>query len=274
MARDYAKSRSRRKSESSPRARSSRMSIARMSIGLLWLFIGVMVGLLIPSFGFIKDHITGVVQGKKQTRKNELLRDPLPSKIKSTQTPEEGREISTKTSREAPNPEEDDKIDFDFYTILPDSTTSKPPTTKNIENAEQKLLKQAELAPKKAPSEDEVTLPAPQIKTPPAETVPSQKPVAAQKPVPATAPKPTNTATKPSAAYILQLGSFKTFEEADHLKAQLSFAGLQAKIKQTTVNGITRQRVWVGVYTSLEAAEKAQQKLAAQNIKSALAQVK
>ncbi|MFU8798165.1 MAG: SPOR domain-containing protein [Gammaproteobacteria bacterium] len=45
-------------------------------------------------------------------------------------------------------------------------------------------------------------------------------------------------------------------------------------MKQTTVNGITRHRVWVGIYPSLEAAEKAQQKLAARQVNSALAQVK
>ena len=293
MARDYAKSRSKKK-PSSPARRTS-----RLSSGMLWLFIGIMMGLLIPSFGYIKQHVISLVEGKKTKNSNEsLLRDPIPQKVKTAQS-DESEELEQHTTQnnnaETPvkktNAEKpiEDNVDFDFYTILPDSEATKPPATKtlekNLENAEQKLLappgtksdqNPAQTTPAKPKKiQEEILLPTPQFKTSAtSEAVPAPQPKTIVKPAPKPLVPAAKPANKPSSGYILQLGSFKTFEEADQLKAQLSLSGLQAKIKETTINGITRHRVWIGIYPSLEAAEKAQKQLAASNLKSALAQVK
>lgn len=49
---------------------------------------------------------------------------------------------------------------------------------------------------------------------------------------------------------ILQVGSFQSIAEADSLKAQLAFLGLQATIKSAVVNDDTWHRVQVGPFDS------------------------
>ncbi|MDP6182872.1 MAG: SPOR domain-containing protein [Gammaproteobacteria bacterium] len=53
--------------------------------------------------------------------------------------------------------------------------------------------------------------------------------------------------------YVLQVGSFKQYQDADRAKAQLALRGIQAKIHRVVING---QDVWyrvhVGPYTDLE----------------------
>ena len=49
---------------------------------------------------------------------------------------------------------------------------------------------------------------------------------------------------------ILQVGSFQSAEEADSLKAQLAFLGLEAKVKSAVVNNETWHRVELGPFAS------------------------
>jgi cell division protein FtsN len=49
---------------------------------------------------------------------------------------------------------------------------------------------------------------------------------------------------------ILQVGSFQSIGEADSLKAQLAFLGLQASIKSAVVNDDTWHRVQLGPFAS------------------------
>ncbi|MFT5219450.1 MAG: cell division protein FtsN [Planctomycetota bacterium] len=49
---------------------------------------------------------------------------------------------------------------------------------------------------------------------------------------------------------ILQVGSFQSNGEADSLKAQLAFLGLEAKIKSAVVNADTWYRVQIGPFDS------------------------
>lgn len=49
---------------------------------------------------------------------------------------------------------------------------------------------------------------------------------------------------------ILQVGSFNSSGEADSLKAQLAFLGLQATVKSAVVNNKTWHRVQLGPFTS------------------------
>lgn len=50
--------------------------------------------------------------------------------------------------------------------------------------------------------------------------------------------------------FILQVGSFQSVTEADSLKAQLAFLGLQAKIESAEVNDETWHRVQLGPFAS------------------------
>ncbi len=50
--------------------------------------------------------------------------------------------------------------------------------------------------------------------------------------------------------FILQVGSFHSVEEADSLKAQLAFLGLEAKIQSAEVNEETWHRVQLGPFAS------------------------
>lgn len=49
---------------------------------------------------------------------------------------------------------------------------------------------------------------------------------------------------------ILQVGSFQSADEADSLKAQLAFLGLEANIKSAVVNQETWHRVQIGPFAS------------------------
>jgi cell division protein FtsN len=52
------------------------------------------------------------------------------------------------------------------------------------------------------------------------------------------------------AKLILQAGSFKTASDADSLKAQLAFLGLEAKVNSADVDGATWHRVILGPFAS------------------------
>jgi cell division protein FtsN len=56
---------------------------------------------------------------------------------------------------------------------------------------------------------------------------------------------------------ILQVGSFQSAEEADSLKAQLAFLGLQASVKSAVVNDETWHRVQLGPFASQTSLSRA-----------------
>jgi cell division protein FtsN len=75
--------------------------------------------------------------------------------------------------------------------------------------------------------------------------------------------------------YILQAGSFASFEEADQLKARLALAGMVAQIQKVTVEGKgTYHRVRLGPYEGLEQLDAADQQLQKMGIKAIRLKVK
>jgi cell division protein FtsN len=66
---------------------------------------------------------------------------------------------------------------------------------------------------------------------------------------------------------ILQVGSFHSNGEADSLKAQLAFLGLQATIKSAVVNDQTWHRVQLGPFASETKLSQAKNMLIENNIK-------
>jgi len=75
--------------------------------------------------------------------------------------------------------------------------------------------------------------------------------------------------------YFLQTGSFKAFDQADRLKAQLALLGLEASIETVTINNKeTWHRVRVGPYKNLNDLNKARALLNENNITAVLLKVK
>lgn len=75
--------------------------------------------------------------------------------------------------------------------------------------------------------------------------------------------------------YILQVGSFRSFGEADNLKAQLALLGVETKIESVTVNNTdTWHRVRVGPYQDLRELNKIRTRLLNNNIDAILLKLK
>lgn len=75
--------------------------------------------------------------------------------------------------------------------------------------------------------------------------------------------------------YVLQVGSFRRFAEADRLKAELALTGIQAHIQRVTINNdATWHRVRIGPFKKLAKLNKIRNKLKAQGKKSILLKLK
>jgi cell division protein FtsN len=68
----------------------------------------------------------------------------------------------------------------------------------------------------------------------------------------------------------LQVGSFRSSQEADRRRAQIILLGLDAKVESVQANGDTWYRVQAGPFTSREKLSKARNQLSAQGIESLL----
>ena len=61
--------------------------------------------------------------------------------------------------------------------------------------------------------------------------------------------------------YLLQVGSFRIYKEADKLKAKLAMLGIESTIETTKVEDTTWNRVKLGPYRSLNAVDRLRKKL-------------
>lgn len=137
------------------------------------------------------------------------------------------------------------------------------------------------------------------VKPPPAPgpvaDVPPQKPVAepAAKPAKPSAdpigdlakarlanPQPTpapTPAAAPSGAdpfsYFVQVGAFRTPEDAEQQRAKISLMGLEAKVTEREQSGRTVYRVRLGPFDKKEDADKAKERLDASGVETALVRV-
>ncbi|MCU0934872.1 MAG: SPOR domain-containing protein [Gammaproteobacteria bacterium] len=130
---------------------------------------------------------------------------------------------------------------------------------------------------------------APPVSAPPLAEAPKKAPeppaAAAKPPAPPPAPKPRfefytmlpemevpahepgtgkveAPAAKPGETYTLQVASFRSYEEADRLKASLSLLGMEASIQSVTAEGKPPiHRVRVGPYTDMAKVNEARRRL-------------
>jgi cell division protein FtsN len=86
--------------------------------------------------------------------------------------------------------------------------------------------------------------------------------------------KPAKPLTKPG-TYILQVGSFKTLEQADRMKASLALLGIEAKIESVTINNKESwHRVRIGPYHNLDELNRTRSRLKQNNIDALLLKLK
>ncbi|CNH88290.1 cell division protein FtsN [Yersinia thracica] len=125
------------------------------------------------------------------------------------------------------------------------AVTIKPPVTN---------MQQQPLTP---PRQTVAPVPAPQTQVPPQVTTPprTQQPVTPVAPA-VTPPKPEKEKEK-AQRWMVQCGSFKAAEQAESIRAQLAFEGIESRI---TAGG-GWNRVVLGPYSTKAAADKALQRL-------------
>lgn len=84
-----------------------------------------------------------------------------------------------------------------------------------------------------------------------------------------------NSQTSPNAfSYVLQVGSFRDYQEADRLKARLAFLGIEVRIEKVTLNSDIWHRVRVGPIQSEREMNKIRGQLREQQIEPILLKVK
>ena len=114
--------------------------------------------------------------------------------------------------------------------------------------------------------------PAPAAPPPSTETGTVPEPpstVLVPKPDPKLDPKPAEPVTQ----YFVQVGAFRTLEDAESHRAKLLLSGIETKISEREQSGRTVYRVRVGPFEKLEEGERAKEKLDKAGIETALVRV-
>ncbi len=76
------------------------------------------------------------------------------------------------------------------------------------------------------------------------------------------------------AQYILQVGAFKEYKQADKLKARLAFIGIESKIEKAQVANVIWNRLKIGPYAKLSTIERVRSQLKQQGISTIVMEVK
>lgn len=103
----------------------------------------------------------------------------------------------------------------------------------------------------------------------PAAPPPSTETGTVPKPDPKLDPKPADPVTQ----YFVQVGAFRTLEDAESHRAKLLLSGIETKISEREQSGRTVYRVRVGPFEKLEEGERAKDKLDKAGIETALVRV-
>jgi len=72
---------------------------------------------------------------------------------------------------------------------------------------------------------------------------------------------PTAPAVERAGSYVLQVGSYRKFEEADRVRAQLALQGIESKVQRVSVDNDTWHRVRVGPVTDLRELNRVRDRL-------------
>lgn len=69
------------------------------------------------------------------------------------------------------------------------------------------------------------------------------------------------TPVQKAGAYVLQVGSYRAYEEADRVRAQLALQGIESKVQRVSVDSDTWHRVRVGPISDLAELERVRTRL-------------
>jgi cell division protein FtsN len=94
------------------------------------------------------------------------------------------------------------------------------------------------------------------------------------KPVQEVKVSPKVTKQAKSRGYVLQVGSFRKYQDADSLKARIALMGIESSIQTVHVNNSTWHRVRVGPYTDREQLNRIRDSLRNNNVKAILMMAK
>ena len=162
-----------------------------------------------------------------------LGRDPAAEQVRATVERTVGRSIGVDTTEPPPKPK------FEFYTLLPEMEVVVP---------DEDLP-----APGPAPAESNAT----------AETGTADMEASTDSTVEEDQPKDSDTAFA-SGHYILQVASFRSMNDADGLKAQLTLLGFQPVVQTVAIDSDKKwHRVRIGPYADRDALEAARVRLRA-----------
>ena len=113
-------------------------------------------------------------------------------------------------------------------------------------------------------------LPEMEVLIPDEEILPPKQPAAK-----ATETRPASEPPDSQAAFILQMGSFRKFVDADRMKARLAFIGIEAEIQKVSINNRdTYHRVRSGPYRSQAELQRVRKLAKTNNISTLLIKLK
>jgi cell division protein FtsN len=73
--------------------------------------------------------------------------------------------------------------------------------------------------------------------------------------------------------YLIQVGAFRAVEDAEQMRARMAILGFEAKVSDTTKDGVTLHRVRLGPYASIEELNKAKARVSENGIDSSVVRV-
>lgn len=126
--------------------------------------------------------------------------------------------------------------------------------------------------PAKKPAREAVTPSAP-ASAPAPKAEPKSKPAASADPLGDLAKARAATATAEPFTYFVQVGAFRSAEDAETQRVKLSLNGIETKVTEREQSGRTVFRVRVGPFDKKEEAEKSKAKLDASGLDAALVRV-
>ncbi|MEJ2612383.1 MAG: SPOR domain-containing protein [Candidatus Thiodiazotropha sp.] len=130
-------------------------------------------------------------------------------------------------------------------------------------------------APPKPTFEFYTILPEMEVVVPDEKIIPPEKPQRPSQPVKERTKPATSQPQQDKGSYILQMGSFRKYQDADRLKAKLALIGIEAEIQKVSINNReTYHRVRSGPYHSQAQLNNARKLVTQNNITSLVIKLK
>ncbi|VVE86485.1 SPOR domain-containing protein [Pandoraea bronchicola] len=145
-------------------------------------------------------------------------------------------------------------------TPLPGAASASGAPETASQAATSPLVPGAPVEPVAPPTASAPTAPA----TQPAHTKPSPADILNGKSTVPVAPPttpPASATDNANTGYYLQVGAFKSQNDAEQLRAKLTLSGFEAKVTQRDANGLTLYRVRLGPYSKLDEMNHVRQRL-------------